>query len=263
MTEEVDVMQPTTAEETTTEDSSTDDFLSAFEENESETESQPEDNEAEAEEADVPEAAPEQKHTIRVNHQDIELTYDELIAHAQKGADYDRLRSNYDTQKVNVDRLANLARQQNISVEDLITQAEISYMENVLEAAKDEYIDQGYDEDTAEKLALKDLEIEGGRYEPENEEEAFAEQIDYEVAQFVNLFPSVSVDDIPDEVFDAVYDYDMTLVEAYQDYLIKHYQRQEAAMQQNAKNAQRNVGSARDSKGTRKMDDFLSEFMKE
>lgn len=264
---EVNVEQDTTVDEAS-EETNQDSFLDAFNDEEStdsideESESQ-EDSEDESE----PEApqADEPKYQIRVDHQDHELTLEELKVAAQKGMAYDRLKGNYEQVKPHTDRLTALAKKQNISIEDLITQAEVGYMESVLGKMTEDYINQGYDEEIAETLALKDLEILGNNREVEQQEEAdeFDDRVNYEAEQFMTLYPNVNPDDIPEEVFDNIYKYGMSLVEAYQHHEIQQLKAQAEAKEINAKNAQQAVGSARDSKRTQKKDPFLSEFMKE
>jgi hypothetical protein len=260
------VEQDTTAGETSEETSQDSSFLDALNDDEStnEEESESQEDSDDESESESPQAD-EPKYQIRVDHQDHELTLDELKVAAQKGMAFDRLKGNYDEVKVHADRLTALAQKQNTTVEDLITQAEIGYMESVLGDLTEQYIEQGYDEEVAETLALKDLEILGNNSEAEYQEEAdeFAERVNYEAEQFMTFYPNVNPDDIPEEVFESINQYGMSLVEAYQHYEIQQLKAQAAVKELNAKNASNAVGSARDSKRTQKKDDFLSEFMKE
>lgn len=265
---EVNEVQDTTSSGETSEETNLDGFLEAFDETEEveEEAEETEDTEGSEDEEAEAEATPqaeEPKHKIRVDHKDVELTLEELKAHAQKGMAFDRLKSDYDQTRAQTERLKALAQKQNISIEDLITQAEVGYMESLLSKMTEDYVKQGYDEDVAETLALKDLEISGGQskdsYDAEEEKRA---QLDNEAAQFMTMYPNVNPDDIPDSVFDDINNHGISLLEAYQRYEISQLRQQAEAVKQNNAN-KKSLGSAKDGKRTVKEDDFLTEFMKE
>ena len=258
--EDNEVMQLDTTSDTS-EESENDGFLEAFDET-PEEEPEEEVNEDTSEEV---EAAPEaeQKYQIRVDHKDIELTLDELKANAQKGMAYDRLKGNYESARAITDRLAEVAKKQNVSIEQLITQAEEGYRSVQFEELKGKYVDEGYDEDIAETLANKDLEIANAKKEvpaaPTEEEIKRQRDIDL----FNQLYPDLTVSDIPEEVFADMQQKGMTLIEAYQRHENAELRKQTEAVIQNAKNAKTSLGSAKDNKQTLKNDMFLSEFLKE
>ncbi len=265
--EQNEVIEQDTTGGETSEETNQDGFLDAFNETEEKVEEaeenkESEDNEDEGESEDAPPQADEQRHRIRVDHQDVDLTLDELKVHAQKGMAFDRLKESYDSIRANADRWLELAERQNISVDELLTQAEIGYVNSVLDNIKNDYIEEGYDEEAAEALAMKDLELGSSHNQPDPEDE-FHEQVDAQAAQFLKVYPDVNIDSIPDEVFDRIYEDGMSLIESYQLYEIDRLKAEAAATQQNIKNASQNLGTARDSKRQQKKDDFLSEFMKE
>lgn len=210
-------------------------------------------------ETPAPAAEPE-KYTIKVNGREEAYTLEELATLAQKGADYDRLKADNELIRKNTERISELARSRNTTVDEIITQAEEGYKAAQFEELYQKYINDGIEEDVAEMLANKDLELEMVRADvPQPTEEEISRQRDIQL--FNRLYPDVKAEDIPDTVFEDI-SKGMTLVEAYQKQLIADEKAKAAVDAQNKKNAEKSMGSARTAQD-QVNDAFLSEFMKE
>lgn len=255
--DENEVIQADTTDEAS--NSSEDGFLDAFSEQSETPEEVNEEPEVEAEA--IPEA--EAKHKIRVDHKDIELTLDELKANAQKGMAFDRLKSDYDAKRAIADKITAVAEKHGKTVDELILQAEEGYVSLQFENLKNGYIEQGYDEEIAETLANKDIEISNAKKTEPAAPTAEQLKQQRDIALFNELYPDMTVNDIPDEVFADIEKKGLTLLEAYQRYENAELKKQAEALKQNYKNAKSTLGSAKDNKQQLKKDDFLSEFMKE
>ena len=259
-------VQDTSAEvsEGSTESTETDAFLEAFSDDapSQDTSDKAAETEAETDEegkTPAPEATPE-KYTIKVNGKEESYTLEELTTLAQKGADYDRLKADNELIRKNTERISELARSRNTTVDEIITQAEEGYKAAQFEELYQKYLNDGIEEDVAEMLANKDLELEAARADiPQPTEEEISRQRDIQL--FNSLYPDVKAEDIPESVFEDI-SKGMTLVEAYQKHVIADEKAKAAVDAQNKKNAAKSMGSARTAQSENN-DPFLSEFMKE
>lgn len=256
-------VQDTSAEvsESTTESTEGDAFLNAFTgEGPEDQDTSDQGTEEKADSQDTSDTAEPEKYTIKVNGKEESYTFDELTALAQKGADYDRIKADNERIRKNTERISELARNRGTTVDEIITQAEEGYRAAQFDELYQKYLDDGIDEDAAEMLANKDLELESMRAEDvQPTEEEISRQRDIDL--FNQLYPDVKAEDIPESVFEDIAT-GMTLVEAYQKQLIAEERSKTAAAEQNKKNAAKSMGSARTAQGENH-DPFLSEFMKE
>lgn len=260
-------VQDTSAEvsEGSTGSTETDAFLEAFSDDapSQDTSDKAAETEAETDEegkTPAPEAAPE-KYTIKVNGKEESYTLEELTTLAQKGADYDRLKADNELIRKNTERISELARSRNTTVDEIITQAEEGYKAAQFEELYQKYLNDGIEEDVAEMLANKDLELEAARADapPQPTEEEISRH--RQIQLFNSLYPDVKAEDIPDTVFEDIAK-GMTLVEAYQKQLIADEKAKANIDAQNKKNAEKSMGSARTAQ-SENSDPFLSEFLKE
>ena len=136
-------------------------------------ERQDETDDQQKEKSDQQETQPDDestKHEITVNGEKVYLTDDEFKIAAQKGMDYDRIRSDRERLKAEHAKIIDAAKSANMDVTEFINTALASINAVREEEAVQAYIDQGYDEDVARKFAEKDALIEANAQPKEKEE---------------------------------------------------------------------------------------------
>lgn len=187
-----------------------------------------------------------------------QLTLEQMTELAQKGRDYDHVRQERDKLKGEsgrqLDFLKKLADKAGVSVEEQMDLTEAMWLVDE-EAAKGNTISE------AEAL----LRIQRGREKaPETVEKAesqsevpngFNEQID----RFLKVYPDVTGDQIPQEVWDETKRNGGDLLVAYQGYMIKTLKAENAKVkqtEQNNKNSKRSTGSLNSAGANRKKDAF-------
>ena len=227
-------------------------------------ERQDETDDQQKEKSDQQETQPDDestKHAITVNGEKVYLTDDEFKIAAQKGMDYDRIRSDRERLKAEHAKIIDAAKSANMDVTEFINTALASINAVREEEAVQAYIDQGYDEDVARKLAEKDALIAANAQTKEKEEAP--KQTDTlsqeDIDRFVSIRPNVDAKSIPDSVWESVRN---GLTEAYLFYELEQKDAELKAVQKNNENKERSSGSAKTSK-TQQEDAFLSELMKE
>lgn len=232
---------------------------------ESEPESQPEPTETDAKESNpelekpAPEAIPE-KFKVKYNKQEMELTKEQIIEAAEKGMDYERVRSHLDRYKDPIERLA---QQAGLSTDQFLGQLGTLIKTNAVESKRLAFMNEGIDEPMAQRLAEMAYEnetLKNGQVMREQQESGRAQaaqqvkdRIDHEIAEFGNRFPDV--DKIPDEVISKIKSGESPVV-AYQDYLIQENQKKIKAIEQTNKNKETSPGPVK-SIGSEKSDPFL------
>lgn len=213
-----------------------------------------------------PAAATPENFTIKVNKEERVCTRDEVIALAQKGADYDRVKDKLSSQQQTMDALADVAKAMGTEVPALLD----TLMMNALMKK------EGLSEDVARERILRQ------KAEKENsalkqaataqqvEEESGQQRAQREIADFRKAYPDVPLTDallkalMPDVQngisFKAAYE---RREAAQKDARIKELEAQLEAEKQNNKNRASSPGSQKDSGGRRDktdFDDFVSAF---
>lgn len=218
-----------------------------------------------------PESQPE-TFTLRVNKEERNVSREEVITLAQKGADYDRVkgqlsesRSQIQALQEKLDTLEMISKAANISVDDLVNQLHVNML---VKGGKTEA------EAKAEIRALKaEAELKAVRDKEaasQADTESLTARAEREVGEFRKRFPGVELTkELCDELSGDVQK-GMTISEAYQkremaqkDAQIAELNRKLAAEQQNRKNKASTPGSQNDSGGRREksdFDDFMSAF---
>ena len=186
-----------------------------------------------------------------------ELTLEQITELAQKGRDYDHVRQERDRLKDGTGRqlefLKKLAEKAGVSVEEQMDLTEAMWL-------VDEEAKKGNTISEAEAL----LKIQGNRKSKGSAEEKPAEKVtdvNPQVERFMKRFPKVLAEDIPQEVWKSLNDWDGDLVGAYQDYLLRQKETEVAKSKQaaqNNKNSKRSTGSL-DSAGANKKRDAFDE----
>lgn len=228
-----------------------------------EPDAQPEAKEDEAEEKteeepeNADDAQPEQKpkaenqrFKLKVNGEEIEVDRDEVIALAQKGKDYDRVKTERDNLKTDSatmnklkaqgDFLEELAKSSDMTVDQLMENTRARMLMNEHEGMTEEEALKQVREKASKATEKK--ESEKAEATPEERRQAM-------FANFLQAYPDVKAEDIPQEVWnDAGRTYD--LVGAYQRHENRELRKEIETLRQNNKNKERSTGSTK-SAGTR------------
>ena len=204
--------------------------------------------------------------TLKVNKEERSYTREEVIALAQKGADYDRVKEKLGTQQQTVDALADVAKAMGVEIPALLENLMINALVK----------NEGLSEDVArerimrqkaekENTALKQAATAGHA-----EEETSQQRAQREIAEFRKSYPNIP---LTDELLKALMpdvQKGVSFKDAYErreaaqkDARIKELEAQLEAEKQNNKNRAASPGSQRDSGGQREktdFDDFVSAF---
>lgn len=220
---------------------------------ESEDEDDSEEAEDEKAEKQAEEKAPDQKFTLKHMNDVFEVDQNEVVALAQKGLDYDRIRADRDTLKQKEGRLEELesflkriAGDQ--SIEDLIdsTLAKL----DVADAEK-----RGEDLDEVEqfkKLRMERVKREAknpppAAEQPKTPEELEKERLSKSIQRFIKVYPDVKATDVPAEVWQDYRNHRADLVECWELHENKKLKEELKALKQNQKNKERSTGSKKSS----------------
>lgn len=188
------------------------------------------------------------------------VSRDEVVALAQKGMDYDRIREKWDGVKDDIQRLrmyenflGNLAKARGESgdtiadIEALIDETNIRTLMARAEARGEE-LTPAAAAAQAVKMRTEFAPI-GAATDPE---EARQEKSQREVARFLESYPDVKAEDIPKEVWEAMNENDGDLLGAYQRYEnkqlkneLKNLKKELEDVKQQKKNKARSTGSTK------------------
>lgn len=224
---------------------------------------EPEGENEETEETDVSEEAPEETPDtfelgIRYNGQDMKLSRDEATTLAQKGMNYDKVYQqlqdlrNDPIRKVFEEQAAEagLTLQEYAQrMQDFRQQVSIR---NIADAFKKENPD--VTDDIAQKYAEQAYANQKAKIEADNRARTQQAESDRnqalikEVQAFNEHFPDVKIEDLPAEVIDDI-NAGTKLETAYLRYQNRELQKRLSNSETNAKNKQKNIGSASDNMG--------------
>lgn len=153
----------------------------------------------------------ERKLKVKILHEEKELTEAEAIPYIQKGMDYDRVKSQFESANTEKQFVENLAKKYGMPVAQFKQE-----METAAESMRlGELTGKGIPEDMAKEF-LEAREFRAAAKEKETEEaSASKRKKDSEV--FLQKFPTVTADKIPDSVWKDVAD-GVPLVHAYASY---------------------------------------------
>jgi hypothetical protein len=211
-----------------------------------EEEDSSDDGDTEEAEEEEKEEVPDQKFTLKHLDEVREVDRDEVVELAQKGMDYDRIRSERDTMKPRLEELEAFLKRiaGDQSIEDLIdsTLAKL----DVADAEK-----RGEELDEVEQF--KKLRIERVKRETKNppppkeeektEEEKEKERLGKSIKRFLKEYPTVKAEDVPKEVWIDYKNGRADLLECYQLYENKKLKDELKTLKQNQKNKERSTGS--------------------
>ena len=192
----------------------------------------------------------------------------EMVALAQKGMDYDRIRSQYDEFKPVMEMVNHFANQQGLNTKDYISmlRAQAKQAEGLSEADARRSVELEDREAVvaaaeAERQAQQDAMAQAQRAEAEA-----ASRRQADIQEFQQTFPEAAKDpnSIPPQVWADVRN-GSSLVAAYARYAVQQARqdaadakRETASVQQNQRNAERSTGSMRSAgDGLKAKDPFL------
>ena len=207
------------------------------------TEAEPE--EAEKSEPKQKQEAENQRFTLKVNGEEIEVDRDEVITLAQKGKDYDRIKTERDNLKADSATMTKLKGYESF-LKELAESGETPMtIEQLVENTRARML-MNQDENLSEEEALKQVRANKGteKKEPEKAEATPEERRQAMFANFLQAYPSLKAEEIPQEVWeDAGRTFD--LVGAYQRHQIRELTKQNEILRQNEKNKERSTGSTK------------------
>lgn len=201
---------------------------------------------------------------FRLKHLDEvrEVDRDEVVELAQKGMDYDRIRSERDTLKANKakldeyeDFLKKIAGDQ--SIEDLIDST-VAKLQAKEAEAKGETLDEV---EAFKKLRMDRVKREAknpppAQEEQKTEEEANKEKFGKSIQRFLKEYPNIKAEEVPAEVWKDYHDGRADLLECYQLYENKKLKDEIKSLKQNQKNKERSTGSKK-STGKKQVDQWF------
>lgn len=206
--------------------------------------------EAKPEEEPKPEAEPEkkdeaghQRFKLKVKGEEREVDLDEMTALAQKGSDYDGLKTDRDTLRTENGKL----KEYETFLKELAENGGIS-IDEVMESTRVEMLMRKAEQDgkeLTEEDARKQVKAAHKKQEPKEEpahEKTEEEKAQEAVQAFVKRYPNVKSEDIPQSVWD---DANRTgdLIGAYQEYRLQKLSEEITQLKQNNKNKERSTGS--------------------
>lgn len=206
--------------------------------------------EAKPEEETKPEAEPEkkdeaghQRFKLKVKGEEREVDLDEMTALAQKGSDYDGLKTDRDTLRTENGKL----KEYETFLKELADNGGIT-IDEVMESTRVEMLMRKAEQDgkeLTEEEARKQVKAAHKKQEPKEEpahEKTAEERAQEAVQAFVKRYPNVKGEDIPQSVWD---DANRTgdLIGAYQEYRLQKLSEEITQLKQNNKNKERSTGS--------------------
>ena len=213
---------------------------------ESEEEDDSDDGEPEETEKEAESEAQDQTFTLKHLDNTYEVGKDEVVQLAQKGMDYDRIRSERDSIKPKFDEyeafLKRIAGDQ--SIEDLIDST-IAKLDVADAEKRGEELDEV---EQFKKLRIERVKREAKNPPPEpkpepTEEEKEKARLSKSIQRFIKEYPDVKATDVPPEVWKDYREHRADLLECYQLYENKKLKDELKSLKQNQKNKERSTGS--------------------
>lgn len=218
------------------------------------------------------------KYTIKHNGQEIELTYDELITHAQKGFDYDRIRQDRDNLKNSreLQLLDTLSKEAGMSRAEFVEHFYRNLEETkISDRAVELMSEKGLDQATALEIAKYELENKklkesiSAKENANREEKSKQEQIISDFNALFAQYPELkekykSYDELPDTFRQSV-EAGQSPIEAWKSHLLsvkeqelKEKEKQLEILKNNDKNKKRSTKSLKSNGSAKDKDDFVS-----
>lgn len=204
----------------------------------------------------------EETFTLRYMKEDKQYSRNDTIILAQKGLDYDRVRSERDSLKNELPTfreyksfLEELASDSGVSIEQLIENVRASRLVERERKAGNVISEVAAKEQIQREKSARDKDNAVQEDEIKPEEAPVQKEKTLDVESFIKAFPDVKADDIPESVWLEVRN-GADLTSAYTRYENKQLRSRIAAIEQNQKNAERSTGSRKTSGNNQTYDDF-------
>lgn len=206
----------------------------------------------------------EADHSFTLKHLDEvrTVTRDEVIALAQKGMDYDRVKARLD-EKISaenteaaeaLDFVRSMAERSNVSVEDFMDSVVASTRAKADRSDYNEVLATVKMERREKALTEREQKLANAQTETKQQTEAESKR-QADIRNFVAAFPDVKAETIPREVWNSVAK-GKTLTEAYAMHEAARLKAELAAEKQNNKNKARTTGSRSTAGASSEIDEF-------
>lgn len=177
------------------------------------------------------EEAPE-RFVVKHNGQELELSREELIANAQKGLDYDRIREDREALRNarEIQVIDRLARQNGMNREEYLQSIEANLQNAAIETREAAYLEQGIDPAAARRLAEAEVKAEmletavKTQEQERQERDSFEAKMKQDIEEFDRLYPDVK--ELPPEVIDEISSTGKTPAIAYGEYLLRQKEKE-------------------------------------
>ena len=213
---------------------------------ESEEEDDSDDGDTEETEEKEEDKEPDQTFTLKHLDEVREVNRDEVVELAQKGMDYDRIRSERDSMKPRLEELETFLKRiaGDQSIEDLIDST-IAKLDVADAEKRGEELDEV---EQFKKLRIERVKREAKNPPPEpkpepTEEEKEKARLSKSIQRFIKEYPDVKATDVPPEVWKDYREHRADLLECYQLYENKKLKDELKSLKQNQKNKERSTGS--------------------
>ena len=204
----------------------------------------------------------EKTFTLRYMKEDKQYSENDTIILAQKGLDYDRVRSERDSLKSELPTfkeyksfLEELASDSGVSVDQLIENVRASRLVERERKAGNVISETAAKEQIQREKSERDKDNAVKEDEIKPEEAPAKKEKDLDVATFIKSYPDVKAEEIPESVWIEVRN-GADLTSAYTRYENKQLKSRIAAIEQNQKNAERSTGSRKTTGNNQTYDDF-------
>lgn len=187
--------------------------------------------------------------TYKIKHlgKQVEVTFEELTALAQKGFDYDRIKAKLESEKNSrANRLiAELSRANGVCVEEYLEGVEAALKEQKISSLSEGFKNAGFDENAARELAKREIEVMALKQDAESRERSAESEresaIEKDVRQILKLYPDIK--EFPPEVTEMCVNDGIMPSVAYMKYLIGQKDVRIRQLEQNEKNIYLSAGS--------------------
>ena len=188
--------------------------------------------------------------SVKYNKEEMALDREKAIEYAQKGLNYDKVHEQYENLK-NDPRLSfveNQAKKHEMSVEQYLQAVEQEEVQRRIDAIAEK-------EQMSPELARKKYDIEQRELRQQQKEEAERkkEEDQKQYLEFLDEYPEIKYDTIPQEVWDMV-NAGKHLVDAYARHELQQLKKGIKIAEQNKKNAKVSTGSTKSDGATSKGD---------
>lgn len=191
---------------------------------------------------------------VKYNKESINVdNIEDVINNFQKGLNYDKLQSKYNdlSNGKAMSFISKKAQDLGITVDEYMDQVEAyekEQQEKEDQKNLEDMMNNGVPEELAREVIAtaelrRQLQAEKNELEKQKQEREEQNKKDAEYNNFIEEFPNVKAEDIPKDVFLNAQEKNISLTQAYKDYLYEETKKELEIMKQNQANSTRTVGS--------------------